>query len=256
MPAPRRLPLFAFGNVAHGVIAVGNIAHGVIAIGFTIAIGVVAIGMNAVGAVALGMNAVGPVTIAAVNGLGVWGAAGVNLIAGAGAAGINAGVSAGFGFGAAALIALVAEGLVRSSRAAAAYEGTGGIARAVDLATAAPGVHEVVATVARAGDRWTLAPTSGAAPIDVEVESALIRTLDRRAARGARCRCEVRVHAGFAADGDYRRSPSPQRRLRLVGVGAVDHRWLPDGEALLRLEARAFQLAAVVGAAAVALAQL
>ncbi len=77
--AKEKLPFFAFGNIAVGVIAVGNVAVGVVAIGFSVAIGPIAIGLNSLGwLVAIGLNAVGTVSLAGINGLGVVTFAGVN----------------------------------------------------------------------------------------------------------------------------------------------------------------------------------
>lgn len=108
IPEPdKRIPFFAFGNVAVGVIAVGNVAVGVVAIGFSLAIGPIAIGLNSVGLpLAAGLNAIGIVSLAAINGLGVLTAAGVNGGGVFAHAGVNPGQGAAFGvfFGVLALI--------------------------------------------------------------------------------------------------------------------------------------------------------
>lgn len=244
---PHRLPLFAFGNVAQGVIAVGNVAHGVIAIGFTVAVGVVAIGMNAVGAIAIGMNAIGPLTVALINGLGVWGWAGVNLIAGGGGAMVNAGLTPIVGFAAAAVMAIVAEGVVRSTT------GRPPTPRPplADLLTASPGTYPVLATVVRDGDRWTL--FDGDQGVDAEVDVDQVWAVAAAATRGRPCQCEVRVAERFAEDGDYRNPPTTEHRLIVVAVRRAARRWLTTTGELLWFEARAFQVGAVASAAAVAL---
>lgn len=94
----KRIPFFAFGNVAVGVIAVGNVAVGVVAVGFSVAIGPIAIGLNAVGLpLAVGLNAVGIVSLAAINGLGVFTAAGVNAGGVFAGGSVNVGHSVAFG---------------------------------------------------------------------------------------------------------------------------------------------------------------
>lgn len=94
----KRIPFFAFGNVAVGVIAVGNVAIGVVAVGFSVAIGPIAIGLNAVGLpLAVGLNAVGIVSLAAINGLGVFTEAGVNAGGVFAGGAVNVGHSAAFG---------------------------------------------------------------------------------------------------------------------------------------------------------------
>lgn len=112
-----RLPLFAkgniargviaFGNVAQGVVAIGNVAHGVVSFGLSLSVGTVAIGINAVGGVAIGVNAVGVVSFAAVNGAGLACWAGVNGVGTFLSAGVNASPSvvAGVLLVAAALVA-------------------------------------------------------------------------------------------------------------------------------------------------------
>ena len=198
-----RLPLFAFGNVAVGVIAIGNVAYGVVAIGLSVSLGVVAIGINAVGAVAIGVNALSPVSIAAVNAIGTVAWAGVNAIGGYGGAWVNevfnpilGGVVGGLAFLWGAKIDR-ARPPARPNRLAAALD-------------EAEDEFSVDARLVRAGDG--LALVEGRTRITVTGDDALA---------GKRIHARVRVIEEFAEVGAYRDAPEKHRRYVLEAASEI-----------------------------------
>jgi hypothetical protein len=231
----RSLPLFAFGNVAVGVIAIGNVAYGVVAIGMSISVGVVALGMNAVGAFAFGLNALGPVSIGIINGIGTLAWAGVNAIGGYGAGLVNHGESPIFG-GIFAIVALVAAQMMpkrmpreqkpRTTIAlAAVLDASGGVA--------------TEALLVRDGDQLTL--VDGDTRIAVTGDDALA---------GKRVVAKLRIIEEFTETGAYREAPEKQRRYTLEGATEiVPAPWFASRDDLHWTFARAVQLSAACAVA-------
>jgi hypothetical protein len=201
----QRLPLFAFGNIAVGVIAIGNVAYGVVAIGFSVSVGVVAIGMNAVGALAIGLNSLGPVSIGAVNGIGSLAWAGVNSIGGHGSGLVNtlASPMVGVVLGVVAFVIASKIGTARTPRE------TG-----PQLATVLAGAKDDFAAEAKlVRDGDGLALVDGDTRIAVTGEAALV---------GKRVNAQVRIIEEFDDTGAYREAPDKHRRYLLESATAVE----------------------------------
>ena len=214
MSQRRTLPLFAFGNVAVGVIAIGNVAYGVVAIGLSVSVGVIALGMNAVGAVAIGLNSLGPVSIGAVNGIGALAWAGVNSIGGYGGGLVNtlAHPVVGSVFGIAAFLVATKISKPRAPRESG-----------VGLSTALPGAPDfrtneqeltAEARLVRDGD--------GLALVDGDTRIAVTDPAQHDELVGKRIHARVRIVEEFADTGAYREAPDKQRRYVLESASEVD----------------------------------
>ena len=208
MSQRRTLPLFAFGNVAVGVIAIGNVAYGVVAIGLSVSVGVIALGMNAVGAVAIGLNSLGPVSIGAVNGIGALAWAGVNSIGGYGGGLVNtlAHPVVGSVFGIAAFLVATKISKPRAPRESG-----------VGLSTALPGANDSFVAEAR-----LVRDGEGLALVDGDTRIAIADPAQHDELVGKRIHARVRIVEEFADTGAYREAPDKQRRYVLESASEVD----------------------------------
>jgi hypothetical protein len=227
----RSLPLFAFGNVAVGVIAIGNVAYGVVAIGFAISVGVVAIGMNAVGAFAFGLNALGPISVGIINSFGTLAWAGVNALGGYTVGLVNNGESPIFGGILAILALLVAEGI---SRLRTPREQKPRTTIALAALLDASGDVSTEARLVRDGDQLVL--VDGETRIAVTGDDALA---------GKRVVAKVKIVEEFTDTGAYREAPEKQRRYVVEDATEVTRPpWIASRDDLHWTFARAMQLSA------------
>lgn len=204
MSQRRTLPLFAFGNVAVGVIAIGNVAYGVVAIGLSVSVGVIALGMNAVGAVAIGLNSLGPISVGAVNGIGSLAWAGVNAIGGMGGGLVNTLVHPILGavLGCAAFAAGTRFGKARTPREPR-----------IRLATALADAKDRFA-----GDAQLVRDGDGLALVDGDTRIAV--SGDDTLA-GKQVHARVRILEEFDDTGAYREAPDKHRRYVLEDASEV-----------------------------------